>query len=351
MNLRLAALILALCITACGDDTPTGSDGSPSVTVMTWNVYIGGDVQTAFTNLDNPLLLPAEVAAFWANVNASDFPARAHSIATIIAREQPHLVGLQEVSRFLTQSPGDFLAGNPVQAQDVALDFLDELLSALSELGQNYTVAASVDNSDIEFISITADDIRQIDREVILARSDVTITDSQTGHYTHRVSVPLPGGNSIDIPRGWTLVDAVIEQNAIRFISTHLEVRAYHDIQINQAEELAQRLPPTSLPTILVGDINSTAIRSVPTTYATIVDGGYTDTWMELTGEPGPTCCQSDDLMNEYSTLSGRIDKIFHKGDFTPLSASVVGNQIEDRTPSGVWPSDHAGVVATLSLP
>ena len=197
---------------------------------------------------------------------------------------------MQEVSRFLTQSPGDFLAGNPVQAQDVALDFLDKLLSALSELGQNYTVAAYVDNSDVEFISITADDIRQVDREVILARSDVTVTASQTGHYVHRGSVPLPGGNSIDIPRGWTLVDL-------------------------------------------------------------IVDGGYTDNWMDLTDEPSATCCQSDDLVNRSSTLSGRIDMIFHRGDLTPLSASVVGNQIEDRTASGLWPSDHAGVVATLSLP
>ena len=142
-----------------------------------------------------------------------------------------------------------------------------------------------------------------------------------------------------------------MEETPIRFISTHLEVSAFHDIQINQAEQLALIVPQTALPTLLVGDINSTAIRSVPTTYATILDGGYTDTWMALTGEPGPTCCQSDDLMNETSTLSGRIDMIFHKGDFIPISSSVIGNQPEDRTPSGLWPSDHAGVVATLSLP
>jgi hypothetical protein len=64
MNRRLAALFLALLVTACGDDTPTATDDSPRVTVMTWNVYIAGDVQTAFTNLDNPLLLPTEVDAF-----------------------------------------------------------------------------------------------------------------------------------------------------------------------------------------------------------------------------------------------------------------------------------------------
>jgi hypothetical protein len=30
------------------------------------------------------------------------------------------------------------------------------------------------------------------------------------------------------------------------------------------------------------------------------------------------------------------------------LDADVVGDELGDRTPSGLWPSDHAGVVATL---
>lgn len=352
MNSRSLLLFLLVSLLAsCGDDNPTVSEDAPTVTVMTWNVYIGGDVQTAFTNLDNPLQLPAKVSAFWTTVTASDFPARAQSIAAIIARERPHLIGLQEVSRFLIQSPGDFLAGNPIAAQDVALDFLNELLTALAAQGQSYAVAASVENADIEFISNTADDIRQIDREVILARSDVTLVDSQTGHYSQRVTIPVLGQITIEIPRGWVLVDVEIEGSALRFISTHLEVSAYHDIQINQAEELTGGLPPSESPTILVGDINSRPIRSVPTTYSTILDAGYMDTWMAVSDDPGPTCCQADDLMNETSTLTGRIDMVFHRGEFIPLSASIVGNLPEDRTPTGLWPSDHAGMVATLTLP
>ncbi len=45
-------------------------------------------------------------------------------------------------------------------------------MTALAAQGVGYQLAASVDNSDIEFISVTADDIHQIDREVTLARSD-----------------------------------------------------------------------------------------------------------------------------------------------------------------------------------
>jgi hypothetical protein len=32
-------------------------------------------------------------------------------------------------------------------------------------------------------------------------------------------------------------------------------------------------------------------------------------------------------------------------------SARVVGDQPGDRTPGGLWPSDHAGLVATLRIP
>jgi hypothetical protein len=32
------------------------------------------------------------------------------------------------------------------------------------------------------------------------------------------------------------------------------------------------------------------------------------------------------------------------------VAAEVLGEELEDRTPAGLWPSDHAGVVATLHL-
>lgn len=344
------ALVLALTLTACGDDTPTGSNAVTTFKVMTWNVYIGGDVQTAFTSLDNPLNLPGEVAAFWESVNNSDFPTRARTIAAIIAREQPHLIGLQEVSRFLTQTPGDFLAGNPIQAQDVALDFLDELLAALAEQGQTYTVAASVDNSDIEFISITAEDIRQIDREIILARSDVTIVGSRSGQYQARVTVPLIGDTVVEIPRGWVMADVTIGGEALRFVSTHLEVGRFRDIQVAQAGEWVSDFPAEGR-MILLGDINASPSTPSPSSYQTILGAGYIDTWMALTADPGETCCHDDDLLNDTVSLGGRIDMIFHHGDLTPIASTVVGNQLSDRTPSGLWPSDHAGVVSTFTIP
>jgi hypothetical protein len=56
-------------------------------------------------------------------------------------------------------------------------------------------------------------------------------------------------------------------------------------------------------------------------------------------------------LLNPVSELDRRIDPVLYRGGFTVREAAVVGDQVENRTPSGFWPSDHAGVVATLKLP
>ncbi len=59
-----------------------------------------------------------------------------------------------------------------------------------------------------------------------------------------------------------------------------------------------------------------------------------------------------DDLCNTDSVLSDRRDFVlFRHGPFKVMNAQVVGANPADRTPSGLWPSDHAGVVVELRLP
>ena len=55
-------------------------------------------------------------------------------------------------------------------------------------------------------------------------------------------------------------------------------------------------------------------------------------------------------MLNDASTLDERIDFVFHRGGFRTLSVDVTGDELADRTISGLWPSDHAGVLATLRL-
>jgi hypothetical protein len=48
---------------------------------------------------------------------------------------------------------------------------------------------------------------------------------------------------------------------------------------------------------------------------------------------------------------SGRIDYVFYQpARQSAVSADVIGDKVTDRTPTGLWPSDHAGLVVSLRL-
>jgi len=64
----------------------------------------------------------------------------------------------------------------------------------------------------------------------------------------------------------------------------------------------------------------------------------------------GATCCQRADLRNEESLLDNRVDYVFSSGEFETLDSRRVGHRPKDRI-EGLWPSDHAGVVAELRGP
>ena len=107
-------------------------------------------------------------------------------------------------------------------------------------------------------------------------------------------------------------------------------------------------LSGTSLPVIVMGDMNSLPATPV---YEQFIDGGYQDAWTDNHGMfDGPTCCQSGDLLNDASELNTRIDQIFLRGALTPVSSARVGQKTEDKTGSGLWPSDHAAVVVKVQL-
>jgi hypothetical protein len=54
-------------------------------------------------------------------------------------------------------------------------------------------------------------------------------------------------------------------------------------------------------------------------------------------------------LLDAQSTLDHRVDLILLRGAFAVEDINLIGNKPSDRTPSGLWPSDHAGIVAKLA--
>jgi endonuclease/exonuclease/phosphatase family metal-dependent hydrolase len=273
--------------------------------------------------------------------------------------KQPDLIGLQEAALWRIQSPGDFFIGN-TPATTVAFDFVELLLSALTARGLHYEVVAATTNFDAELPAVTPslsfDDIRLTDRDVILARTDLKTADLklsnvQAANFASKLVV-LVAGQPLAFPRGWASVDVKIRGKSFRFVTTHLETFSSL-IQVNQANELLAGPANTDLPVVFVGDFNSCAtppcLDQTPT-YGNLIAAGLVDAWTLAGFGTGLTCCQAENLLNPISTLNERIDFVLFRGPFGVLDADVVGEALADRTGSGLWPSDHAGVVATLQF-
>ena len=336
---------------------PVPFKGNRTITVMTRNLYLGADLVPVLTA--PPEEIPFRVATTWATVQATNFPARSKVLADEIAVKQPDLIGLQEAELWRIQSPGDFFTGN-TPATTVVYDFVELLLGALSARGLHYEVVAITTNFDIEAPSITPsftlDDIRLTDRDVILARADLKTADLklsnvQVGNFASRLFVLL-GGQPLAVPRGWAAVDVKVRGKSFRFVTTHLETFSPL-VQVNQANELLKGPGATDLPVIFTGDFNSCAtppcLDQTPT-YGNLIAAGLVDAWTLGGSGVGFTCCQAEDLLNPASTLDERIDFVLFRGPFTVVDADLVGDTLVDRTPSGLWPSDHAGVVTTLQF-
>ena len=119
-------------------------------------------------------------------------------------------------------------------------------------------------------------------------------------------------------------------------------------VRVEQTEELVASLGDETLPLILLGDFNTNAPDGAA--YQILLDAGYVDLWQMDSEGTGNTCCQPGELKNEESLLSVRIDQIFVRNMELPASilTSTVGDTPSERLTSGLWPSDHAGVVASL---
>jgi endonuclease/exonuclease/phosphatase family metal-dependent hydrolase len=338
---------------------PAQADERRPLRFMTRNLYLGADLQPIFA-VTNPNLLPVVAGAAWDQILASNFSARAQRLAGEIAAEMPDLVGLQEVTLYRS---GAFLHPDP--ATHVELDLLAELMSALANQGLSYEAVAVVSAFNGELPSVSSQgfkDIRLTDRDVILVRKDVPTSVMKTsnprsGVYSPAATLPVPLlGSALPIQRGWTAVDVKTRGKDFTFINTHLEAfgaeTGYFHQQL-QSLELLNGPANTAKPVVLVGDFNSRAVGTGPASasYQNIANAGFTDAWSEvMPGVVGDTCCHAANLMGPAS-LTSRIDIIWYRGaDMDVTEAEIVGEDVADKTPGGLWPSDHAGVLSTITF-
>jgi endonuclease/exonuclease/phosphatase family metal-dependent hydrolase len=339
--------------------TATTRAAGGELTVMTRNLSFGADL-APIISATNEFEFVTAVAAAFDQAQSTDFPGRANAWADEIERARPDLVGLQEAVLWRTQSPADF-SPTP-NAPTVRADLVELLLAALRSRGLKYEVVFAQTGTDIEAPGLFPTglvDVRLTQREVILARKspDLKLTNAQGGQYAARLTVPTVIGVPVALPWAWASVDVRFHGQSLRFATTHLDPIS-GATQQQQADQFLAGPGSTALPIVLVGDFNSdaegTSITGVPpatATHGSIIASGFSDTWQaKHPSDPGFTCCQATSLMNPTSTLTERVDLVLTRGPFHVGQAFLVGDEALDRLPSGLWPSDHAGVVVTLEL-
>ncbi len=357
--------------------------------VMTQNLYVGADVFRIFEGA--PCGPSQSVAEIFATVQATNFPERAEAIANIVMREKPHVIGLQEVSLIRSQTPTDgaiIIEGTPPDltfrflpnAEFVEFDYLQLLMDALAARGLDYVVVegATSWNADIEFPMATFDefctptsvpmDLRLTDRDVILVRGDLATANAANANFAFNLPVELDVGGlfplALEFTRGYGAVDVAVGKYVHRVANTHLEVGDANDpgsplnvIQFLQTLDFIAGVTATPFPLTVMGDFNSSpSVFDPRPAYATLAAAGYLDLWNLRQGpfDPGFTCCQDEDLLNAVSVLDERIDLVLSRlpegGVLMPIKSNVVGTRDNEKSASGLWSSDHAGVVTTLKF-
>ena len=352
----LVLCIVALLNSTVGAHSRNDERGSPDnargrqLTVITRNMYLGTDFGPILGATSFPEFANA-VAAAYIQVQQSNIPERAAAIAKEIDSTRPDLVGLQEASIWQT---GPF--GGP--ATTVTFDALQSLLDALAARGLHYAPVAIVTEFEAEAPSALGINIRFTDRDVVLARTDLNpselrLSNIQAQHFTTNLMFITPILGPLTIPRGWISVDGKIRGKSFRFVTTHLE--SFHPgIQAVQASELVQGPCNTPLPVIIAGDLNTYSLSGNPAQnagYQIILSSGFSDLWTLFhEGEPGNTWPLHLGDSSTSTTPTQRIDLVLFRGDVGPEEIELIGNRPSDRTPDGLWPSDHAGVVASFNL-
>ncbi len=339
--------------------------------VMTYNVYLGTDFGPVLTAGSEQEFLVAVMRAY-AELVQTDFPARAGKIADQIAAVHPDVVGLQETALWSISSP--YIPGGPPIAPFATLyDFTQLVIDSLQARGLTYVTGSADTTSDVAAPVVTAFDqqgnptafalVRFQDGDAILVRSGVTVTDPRHAKFAAFIPLNILGTEN-GLFRGWSSVKVTARGQTVRFVNSHLEAE---NAQINflQAQELLGLLESETDPVVWVGDFNSGAFGTgdFGASYSLITASGFTDLWPVVhPKDPGLTNGPRDGVgaLNDEGVLvpftsmllTTRVDLILSRG-FTPagIHAQRYGFRPDDRTPSGLFPSDHVAVGMVFTLP
>jgi endonuclease/exonuclease/phosphatase family metal-dependent hydrolase len=336
-----------------------------SVKVMSRNLYLGAVLDDA-ANASSLDVACDEAGEVLRDVDSTNFPLRSKALAAEILKRKPDLVGLQEAALWRTDSPADqgpLLGGTP--ALTVKYDFLKLLLARLNKgPGSKYALVKSQEEFDFE-ISANYDGVgsgcadSEIDgrltmRDAILKRlhAGVRTTKPLGANFPVDDLYPvMPAGVPYNVRRGWVRTTARVRgSKPFKFVNTHLESFDNGQTRRDQAEDLVEPGGPAAGKgrVILVGDLNSDPNDTGATklAYNALIDAGF----LSRTPASYKTSGINDELLvtGGPADFTRHIDHILtNKKSIKRLSSSIFGK----AKVNGLFPSDHAGVLAKLRIP
>jgi endonuclease/exonuclease/phosphatase family metal-dependent hydrolase len=328
------------------------------VTVMSRNVYLGANLDPVIGAPDISSAV-AGAGAVYREVERTNFPERAVVLADEIKGAKADLVGLQEVALWQEQIPSDG-GGPPITngtaATVVKYDFLALLMS---QLGNKYRVVRAQDEftgelpADVDGDGNAERDVRLTMRDVIVARKGVKTSKAKSGNYETRFSTSI-SGIPVFADRGWVSTQANVGGAKFRFVDTHLEAFGDPAIREAQAQELVDGPANSAKDVVLVGDMNSDKddTGGDEGAYNVIRKAGFIERQVK-----GGTSGHDESLTNpnDQDEFKRTIDFVFVNNKKIKLDknkSEIVGRDDPSlMTPSGLWPSDHAGVVSSLLFP
>lgn len=371
----LAAAVICLAYAGLAQAKPQKSKGT-TVNVMSRNLYLGADLTPALQSTSQSAFFEAN-GGIVRQVEATNFPVRAKGLAKEILSEEPDLVGLQEVALWREAPPslGPVLNSMPA-ATTVKYDFLALLLAQLNKGKKLYKPVVVQDEFDFEapananglpgdgpggtgLLANAEVNGRLTMRDVILARvgAGVVTSNPRSGNFTHLLVVKVAGSKEISVTRGWTSVDAKVRgSKKFHFVNTHFEAfdpeTVYPSVRAQQAEELVAGPAKSSLPVILVGDLNSDIKTEVKPgdsqAYRVMKRAGF----RERAAEKPTGCC----IETSYDLKTGGgVGEMSHKVDHVmtnaPQRVKLISSAVTGRKKTnGYWDSDHAGLFSSLQL-
>lgn len=402
---RLIALFTALLFVPV---IPVHAEEPYRITVMSRNLYLGADVGVALDLIPN---FPKAAQFMWDQVKKTDFATRAPKLARESAQDRPEIIGVQEATIWYCKKD---LLSDKVEVFNFLDQFISATKASgvgyslatangVEAFNPGYSIAAipyvtKVRDPEV-FNPIFGQDTASCGftiGDALLVRDDVKDRIIQVGNTEYDATYSIVP-TLMTIYRGYTWADFKVQDSVVRLITTHLESIWDENKVPNsalQAQQLVADLKDAKMPIVIMGDFNAdyrdprpqgepnpgeqpVTSETCPTpggakcnAYSTMIEAGFENaspdaknpryfTWGAsalLNGPDKKRALDAKKFGNQYG-FTDRLDYIFTKNVYATVSSKIIGNVWPDG--SGVWdcgkdkcfPSDHAGVVATIELP